>query len=74
MVYHQCRLVLHSSMVPRLSGISSVKGVPAQAIRLSAHIAVHTALTISQIAADILALEWDAAKLAPFFGYASKSN
>jgi hypothetical protein len=70
-MYHQCRLVLHSSLVPRFSGITLETAVPGEAVRLSAHIALNSALAISQIAADLLALEWDAAQMAPFLGYAT---
>lgn len=67
--YQQCRLVLHSSLVPQFSGVAFLEGVPIEAVRVSAEIALSSAQSLSQLSADLLALEWDPTQIAPFFGY-----
>lgn len=68
-LYHQCRLVLHSSLVPKFSGIRLDKAIPKEATALSARIALKSAQKISELGADILALEWESAQIASFVGY-----
>ena len=68
-LYHQCRLVLHSSLVPKFSGIQLDRNIPAEATALSARIALKSAQKISELASDILALDWDPAQIASFVGY-----
>lgn len=68
-LYHQCRLVLHSSLVPKFSGINLDKAIPSEATALSARIALKSAQRISEVGADILALDWDPAQIASFVGY-----
>lgn len=68
-LYHQCRLVLHSSLVPKFSGINLDKSIPPEATALSARIALKSAQRISELGADILALDWDPAQIASFVGY-----
>lgn len=43
--------------------------MPVEAARISAHIALKNAFAISDLGADMMALEWDFAKVAPFVGY-----
>ncbi|KIY01449.1 uncharacterized protein Z520_03001 [Fonsecaea multimorphosa CBS 102226] len=68
-LYHQCRLVLHSSLVPKFSGIRLDRAVPSEATALCARIALKSAQRISELGADILALDWDPAQIASFVGY-----
>ena len=68
-LYHQCRLVLHSSLVPQFSGLHLQDKLPLEAIILSARIAFKSAQGISELGADILALDWDPGQIAPFVGY-----
>ncbi|OQV04572.1 Fungal specific transcription factor domain-containing protein [Cladophialophora immunda] len=68
-LYHQCRLVLHSSLVPKFSGIRLDRAIPSEATALSARIALKSAQRISELGADILALDWDPAQIASFVGY-----
>ncbi|KAJ9608820.1 hypothetical protein H2200_006591 [Cladophialophora chaetospira] len=68
-LYHQCRLVLHSSIVPKFSGIPLDKAFPQEATALSARIALKSAQRISELGADIQALDWDPSQIASFVGY-----
>lgn len=67
--YHQCRLNLHSSLVPRLSGTKLQDGLPLEAVHSSAKAAIDSARHLSALARDVLALEWDLARMPPFVGY-----
>ena len=66
---HQCRVVLHGSLVPHFSGLPLQSAMPLEAVRTSARIALESAKAISQLGADLLALQWNPARLAPFVGY-----
>jgi hypothetical protein len=74
-LYHQCRLVLHSSLVPHFSGVHLNERfhlherLSPEATNLSARIALKSAQAISELGADLLALEWDTSQIAPFVGY-----
>ena len=68
-LYHQCRLVLHASLAPQFSGLDLHERLPSEAASLSARIALKSAQEISEIGADVLALDWDAGQIAPFVGY-----
>lgn len=68
-LYHQCRLVLHASLVPQFSGTASQDSTPPEAVNMSAQVALKSAQAVSDLAADVLALDWDPASLAPFLGY-----
>ena len=68
-LYHQCRLVLHSSLVPKFSGIYLDKAIPQEATAVSARIALKSAQRISELGADLLALDWDPSQIASFVGY-----
>jgi len=68
-LFHQCRLVLHASLVPKLSGVPAMNGIPVEVIRLSARLSLQSSRALSQLAADMLTLQWDAAQIAPFLGY-----
>ena len=68
-LYHQCRLVLHAALVPQFSGLCLNERLPAEVTRLSARIALTSALRVSEIAADLLALDWDPAQIPSFVGY-----
>lgn len=68
-IYHQSKIVLHSTMVPHFSGIPLQQAVPRAAIRTSARTAMEGAKLISEMAADLNSLSVDAARLPPFTGY-----
>ena len=68
-LYHQCRLVLHSSLVPQFSGRHLHERLPVEATSLSARIALKSAQGISELGADLLALDWNPGQVAPFVGY-----
>lgn len=68
-LYHQCRLVLHSSLVPQFGGLLLSHTLPSEVISLSARIALKSAQAISELGADLLALDWDPAQIASFVGY-----
>jgi hypothetical protein len=68
-LYHQCRLVLHSSLVPQFSGIAMNEPLPSEATSVSARIALNSAQKLSDLGADLLALDWDPCQIAPFVGY-----
>lgn len=72
-VYHQCRLVLHSSLVPQFSGLHLPKSVLPEFIHVGAQRAIRSAQDIASIGADLIALNWDPAQLPAFFGYAMYS-
>lgn len=69
-LHHQSSLVLHASLVPSLSGYVSQYETPSQVVRVSAEIALEHAQALAGLASDVLALEWEFNKIAPFFGYA----
>ena len=68
-LYHQCRTVLHSSLVPQFSGLVLPDAIPAEVAHVSARIALKSAQEISNLGADIVALDWDAAQIPGFVGY-----
>lgn len=68
-LYHQCRLVLHSSLVPKFSGLRSPETIPTEVTSLSARIALMSAQKISEIGANLLALDWPASQIPSFVGY-----
>ena len=68
-LYHQCRLVLHSALVPRFSGLHLHHRLPPEASSLSARIALGSVQALSEIGADLLALDWDPAQIPAFVGY-----
>lgn len=68
-LYHQCRLVLHASLVPQFNGTALQDSTPAEAVQMSAQVTLKSAHAVSDLAADVLALDWDPASLAPFLGY-----
>lgn len=68
-LYHQSKIVLHSTMVPHFSGIPLQHAVPRAAVRTSARTALEGAKLISEMAADMNTLNVDAARLPPFTGY-----
>ena len=68
-LYHQCRLVLHSSLVPQFCGLPLLDTIPVEVISVSARVALKSAQAISELAADLAALEWDLIQVAPFVGY-----
>ena len=68
-LYHQCRLVLHTALVPQFCGLHLHENLPSEATGLSARIALKSALKISEMAADLLALDWDPAQIPSFVGY-----
>lgn len=68
-LYHQCRLVLHSSLVPQFSGVRLYETLPNEATSLSARIALKSAQGLSELGSDLLALDWDPAQIPAFAGY-----
>ncbi|KEF52228.1 uncharacterized protein A1O9_11855 [Exophiala aquamarina CBS 119918] len=68
-LYHQCRLVLHSSLVPKFGGLRLPEAIPSEATSLSARIALTSAQKISELGADLLALDWHASQIPSFVGY-----
>lgn len=69
-MHHQSCLVLHSSLVPYLSGAEQQQnGAPPEVARISAEVALEHARAISNLGADLMSLEWSPARIAPFVGY-----
>ena len=68
-LYHQCRLVLHASLVPHFSGLHPHERLPPEATCFGARIALKSAQEISELGTDLLALSWDPSQIAPFVGY-----
>jgi hypothetical protein len=68
-LYHQCRTVLHSSLVPQFSGLPLPETVPVAFINVSARVALRSAQEISSLGADLLALDWDPTRIPGFVGY-----
>ncbi|KAG9240843.1 hypothetical protein BJ878DRAFT_523870 [Calycina marina] len=68
-LHHQCYLVLHSSLVPQFSGLSLDSSVSSEAVNVSARIALKHAKAISELGSDLIALQWDFSRVAPFVGY-----
>ena len=68
-LYHQCRTVLHSSLVPQFSGLQLPETVPAEVTNVSARIALQNAQDISNIGADLVTLDRDPTQIPGFFGY-----
>lgn len=68
-VHRQCRLVLHASLVPQFSGLDLPGGIPPEVTSVSARIAWSSAEDISRLANDLLAMDWDPAKIPAFVGY-----
>ena len=62
-LYHQCRTVLHSSLVPQFSGLPLPETVPVAFINVSARVALRSAQEISSLGADLLALDWDPTRI-----------
>ena len=68
-LYHQCLLVLHSSLVPLFSGLDLPETVPPGVTSVSARTALRSAQEVSGIGADLLALDWDPTQIPAFVGY-----
>lgn len=68
-LHHQCCLVLHSSLVPQFSGLSLDSSVSNEAVYVSARVALKHAKAISELASDLIALDWDFSRVPPFVGY-----
>lgn len=68
-LYHQCCLVLHSSLVPQFSGLSADNSISVEAINVSARVAHRHAQAISDLGSDLVALDWEFSRIAPFVGY-----
>ncbi len=68
-MYHQCRLVLHASVVPKFSGVRLHESLPAQVTSVTARTALASAQKISEMAVDLLALEWPGSQIPSFAGY-----
>jgi hypothetical protein len=68
-LHHQCRLVLHASLVPQFSGLSLPEGIPPEVTSVSSRIVWKSAEDISCLAADLLNMDWDPAKVPAFVGY-----
>lgn len=72
--HHQCRLALHSSLVPGFGDNRLPEDLSPEFVEGFARVALDSAQRISSIARDLHAIEWDAAKLAPFMGYCMYSS
>lgn len=72
--HHQCRLALHSSLVPGFGDNRLPEGLSPEFVEGFARVALDSAQKISSIARDLHAIEWDAAKLPPFMGYCMYSS
>ena len=68
-LYHQCRTVLHSSLVPQFSGLCLPENIPTEVTYASARIALRSAQEISSLGADLLTLDWDPTRVPGFVGY-----
>ncbi|QKX63129.1 uncharacterized protein TRUGW13939_10297 [Talaromyces rugulosus] len=68
-LYHQCCLVLNSSLVPHFSGLSFTGDMPLEVVQISAAVALRSAQALSDLSAHLVALEWDPTQIAPFVGY-----
>ncbi|KAJ8606770.1 hypothetical protein MRB53_040696 [Persea americana] len=68
-MYHLCRLVLHTSLVPQFSGQHTFENMPVEVLSTCAKVGVKSAQAISDMCADLIALEWEPARIVPFFGY-----
>ena len=67
--YHQCRTVLHSTLVPQFSGLPLPETVPVEITCVSARIALKGAQEITSLGADLEALDWDPTRIPAFVGY-----
>ncbi|KAF2995616.1 hypothetical protein E8E14_002930 [Neopestalotiopsis sp. 37M] len=67
--YHQFRLVLHSTLVPGFGGRAAPEELPLEFVEGYARVALNSVQTLSTIARDLQAIDWDPATLAPFMGY-----
>lgn len=68
-LHHQCCLVLHSSLVPQFSGLSLDSSISNEVINVSAKVALKHAKAISELGSDLISLDWDFSRVAPFVGY-----
>lgn len=68
-LYHQCRIVLHSFLVPQFSGLRLPETIPTEVTNASARIALRSAQEISSLGADLSALDWDPTRIPGFVGY-----
>ena len=68
-LHYQCCLVLHSSLVPQFSGLSIDASVSVEVVSVSARVALRNAQAISELGSDLIALDWDLSRIAPFVGY-----
>lgn len=68
-LHHQCCLVLHSSLVPQFSGLCADNRISVEAINVSARVAHKHAQAISDLGGDLVALDWEFSRIAPFVGY-----
>ena len=68
-LHHQCWLALHISMVPQFSGLPVDHNVSPELVTASAMVALKHARAISKLCSDLIALDWDFYRLAPFVGY-----
>lgn len=68
-IYHQCFCSLHSSIVPLFS-LGTYEGF-SYAQQLSAQIAFEHANSVSALLHEALDLDWDAARMPSFIGYAA---
>lgn len=65
----QSRLILHLSLVPQLGGLDSSGKFPVELTGVSAQVALRMAQRMSELASDLLALDWNPVQLPAFFGY-----
>ncbi|OAA66929.1 Transcription factor [Niveomyces insectorum RCEF 264] len=68
-LYHQCWLALHISMVPQFSGLPVGPTISPALVTASAMVALKHARAVSRLCTDLIALDWDIHRVAPFVGY-----
>lgn len=68
-IHYQCRLVLNLSLVPQFSGLQLPRSSSQEIVGVAARVCIKCAQEVSQIAADLVTLDWDPSQLPAFFGY-----
>jgi hypothetical protein len=68
-IFYQCRLVLHSSLVPQISGLPAENGMSDDFVVKCARVALQSAQSISQLGSDLIDLRCNLLHMGPFVGY-----
>lgn len=67
--FHQCRMILHATVVPQFGGLSASNEISPETVRISAVTALNNANAIAGLAADLLELDIDPSRLPPIVGH-----